>query len=1329
MHTQSIIARIPAALILATFRRLFFTLLFIHAGLFTSNGQPAPAKRALILFEGSDIASNIGRGDARELAMLLGHFNVSYQLKGLDAYSPGELNGYDFTFFIGYSKRYDPPERFMRDVFTTRKLAVWMNTGLERFSRQFDLEKQFGIRFVRFDTTSNFDSVRGRNRSFTKGEPNLNITSIVNPAAAEVLATAYSSATRREAPYVIRTDHFCYIADSPFASATETDRYIYFADLLHELLDEQHQEIHRALVRIEDVDVFENPSRLRDIADMMASKHVPFMVGIIPFFVDPDAGIRLSLSDKPEFVDAIHYMVSRGATIVMHGVTHQYQGVTATDYEFWDGSMDRKIKNDSKEYVEKKMKMGLDECWKNGIYPLVWETPHYTASQLDYPVFAEFFTTAMEQRLVIDNSEYSMYVPYIIERDLYGQRLIPENLGYIPLDQDPAAEEKAVRDLLKGAEAQLAVRDGFAAAFIHPFIDLKYIEEYVDGILELGYTFMDLKNEPNTVHLKDRVIATGNVSFDLTLEDQYLRETWLRPDGKIDHWEISPQRVHGSVAKSIQVPTGQIYLAEPSEYRETEQTFVEKLQTDARNLWNGLFQPDQSFSEPLVGLVWDRHLTGSAFNDQASFASAFGSLNIAVDTLAGDSVGDLSGYNLLIVPYHSVERLSNRDYDRIVGFVENGGNVITDGRNGLAEELGIKFAPSSLKIEKLRDKLYPEDPLILSSSEIMSRFEVGRDDEILCSDDRTDAAVVAGRKYGSGKFLFLGMRFDPTSTGGYSRFPYLLEYVRSFFHLQPVLKRENLEVYFDDGYRHNASIEDLVKRWVDDGIRVVHVVGWHQYPKWTYNYERLIRLCHSNGILVYAWLDPPQVSEKFWAEHPAWQETNYRGEAIRPSWRYPMALTDPACLAAVKEVFKEFLTKYDWDGVDLAELYFEAGNGPRDPRLLTPMHPSARDEFRRRCGFDPALLLDPLSANYWKKNPNAWKMFEDYRVDAITRFHEEFLNMIGDVQKDKPHFDVVVTAMDNLGNPELRPNHGVDVKGIIELQHRHKFTLQVEDPESEWSKDPRRYQQMGQRYRPLIAPGGKLMVDLNILEFRDEKKPTAFPTLVQTGIESYQMVHSAATASDGITIYSESSTRPQDLRMMGFAASARALLRHIPGGWTIETPFPVVMQLPQDYSALRTETGDLISSDRGMFFVPAGTHTLLAEFRSAAPFASPPIGGRLLSISGELTELVTSSRSVTFSYRSDPRCLVSFTHRPFALFLDGKEVGSDALAGYRRFSVVLPPGEHTVIAVLETTVSYGVDITSFWSSWLIVAFGMTSGAALLTFYAAVRISRRPESKA
>ena len=37
-----------------------------------------------------------------------------------------------------------------------------------------------------------------------------------------------------------------------------------------------------------------------------------------------------------------------------------------------------------------------------------------------------------------------------------------------------------------------------------------------------------------------------------------------------------------------------------------------------------------------------------------------------------------------------------------------------------------------MKIERMRDRLYPEDPLILSTPEIMTRYEVDPRDEVFC---------------------------------------------------------------------------------------------------------------------------------------------------------------------------------------------------------------------------------------------------------------------------------------------------------------------------------------------------------------------------------------------------------------------------------------------------------------------------------------------------------------------------------------------------------------------------------------------------------------------
>ena len=115
---------------------------------------------------------------------------------------------------------------------------------------------------------------------------------------------------------------------------------------------------HRAMIRIEDVTLFENPDNLREVADILSGRGIPFMLGVIPFYVDPDEGIRLSLSDKPDIVDAL-VPVHNGGTIVMHGITHQYKGKTAADFEFRDNNTNGPIKGETEEGDAIKLKWVL----------------------------------------------------------------------------------------------------------------------------------------------------------------------------------------------------------------------------------------------------------------------------------------------------------------------------------------------------------------------------------------------------------------------------------------------------------------------------------------------------------------------------------------------------------------------------------------------------------------------------------------------------------------------------------------------------------------------------------------------------------------------------------------------------------------------------------------------------------------------------------------------------------------------------------------------------------------------------------------------------------
>ena len=85
------------------------------------------------------------------------------------------------------------------------------------------------------------------------------------------------------------------------------------------------------------------------------------------------------------------------------------------------------------------------------------------------------------------------------------------------------------------------------------------------------------------------------------------------------------------------------------------------------------------------------------------------------------------------------------------------------------------------------------------------------------------------------------------------------------------------------------------------GIAALHVAAWHfceADPERDAYLKRLIAACHREGILVYAWLELPHVSEKFWADHPEWREKTAILQDAQLDWRKLMNLTNRDCFRA-----------------------------------------------------------------------------------------------------------------------------------------------------------------------------------------------------------------------------------------------------------------------------------------------------------------------------------------------------------------------------------------------------------------------------------------------
>jgi hypothetical protein len=502
------------------------------------------------------------------------------------------------------------------------------------------------------------------------------------------------------------------------------------------------------------------------------------------------------------------------------------------------------------------------------------------------------------------------------------------------------------------------------------------------------------------------------------------------------------------------------------------------------------------------------------------------------------------------------------------------------------------------------------------------------------------------------------------------------------------------------------------------------VAGWHKYPKYTYDYKRLVDLAHANGILVYVWLEPPQVSQKFWQDHPEWREKNFKGEDVRPSWRYPVALTDDRCLTAVTEEYATLLESFDWDGVNLAELYFEAGRGFDEPRLFTPMHESARNEFRLRYGIDLRAIFTPSSVAYWKTHPGVGNNVTAYRVAKLEAIYRRLLNRFGDVAGRRKGFEIIVTAMDSYGSPEVRENIGVDMTSILRLQREFGFALQVEDPEVRWSTDPARYVTMGARYAGHLGGEQKLLLDLNILGFRKQEMVTPFPTLTQTGTESFQMVRSASVGAPRSTIYAESSVNPQDMVFLANAYAGRVHYERTGSGYAVDAPHSFTLRLPADVTEILLDDVPISPVRDNRYAIPAGSHTVIPVRTVSGGFSSHQFYPRILSIAGTLLSCTSDMRSVAFRYESDGRCLVMVNGEPSGVRVDGESMPFHSMKGNDGYSLFLPPGRHRVEILIGDAFSYGINIASFWSSNAIAVFGLAAVVLLLGMYAVVRLQRR-----
>lgn len=326
-------------------------------------------------------------------------------------------------------------------------------------------------------------TLRYKGQSFPTGLPDFVAFKARGPA--EILANFETTTPANSTlPYIVRDGDALFVnGDISFYPGDEALRgaMLTACDAISQFLGAKPlPERPLAMLRLEDVSALTPPSRLDAIVRYLSAEHVPYGLSLIPKVRVKGQAIP-PLQDNRELLDVLHWAQDNGATIILHGLNHCCSSVDTEGYEFWDADHRRPLANDSAEWMRSTIREAESAAIALGLHPLLWETPHYSASPVDYTVISEFFGTAWEPRAPVG------WLPWVLRRDQYGTMLLPENLGYVSLDGT-----KTVSDQLERAKELLVCRSCIAAGFLHPStIPMDDVHKYVEGLRALGYSFVD----------------------------------------------------------------------------------------------------------------------------------------------------------------------------------------------------------------------------------------------------------------------------------------------------------------------------------------------------------------------------------------------------------------------------------------------------------------------------------------------------------------------------------------------------------------------------------------------------------------------------------------------------------------------------------------------------------------------------------------------------------------------------------------------------------------------------------------------------------------------
>ncbi len=512
-------------------------------------------------------------------------------------------------------------------------------------------------------------------------------------------------------------------------------------------------------------------------------------------------------------------------------------------------------------------------------------------------------------------------------------------------------------------------------------------------------------------------------------------------------------------------------------------------------------------------------------------------------------------------------------------------------------------------------------------------------------------AVLASARFGAGRVLAVGA--DPVAGDllGYELFPLLGREVATLGGVPPAPYRRGVEVYVDPGLLVHGDGSAWSATEIADslvGVSTVYLAGWNfdfVDPADDFEYEELITALHARGIAASAWLAPPFVNLRTWDERPECRQRTSTGREATVGWRSLLALEIPTCFDAAWHAFQRLLTAHSWDGVNFAELYFEA---PKVPDDFTPFSAVALERFGRDPAADPEGFLD-------------------FRSELAAEQNDALLAQANGLP-GATDLDLVLTVIDDSLDPDVARSVGSDLDLLARVAAVRGAALQIEDPYTQWGMPPSRYDAMDAR---VAATGARSFADVNVVDrmrtapdIRSRRRP---PTTRMVGGELGLALAKASGNRQRVAVYSAATLWDGDRDRLAAMAAGAAIVSDsgVSAPWTVTVPRPS--------SRMRSATVDGVawpSSPRGVVLPPGEHEVAWSTKESAVP--------SLVSSTIELSEVRASPGRIEVGYSVRSRGWIVVGEAPTSVEVDGEKASLPRVRGPEGWAIRVPGGAHSV---------------------------------------------------